>query len=205
MTKNLGLADRLKAELLTPGEMVDERPQSTTDRLLDAAAQRFADVGIDATAMSSIAAEADLSREWLYRHFPTGMPSSWRSCNARCDQSVLERMVDHEVRLASADFFRELPRRPRRIRTVQCHRHRRDVDLTRRLDGDCSVGRPRPSRRGSSAGSTPATGPAPSRLGVLGDVDVGPGIASGGLTDHGDGVDQPVVDRIARIQFYDRE
>ena len=70
VTTNLGLADRLKAELLTAGETVDEPPRSTADRILDAAARRFADVGIDATTMSSIAAEADLSREWLYRHFP---------------------------------------------------------------------------------------------------------------------------------------
>lgn len=69
-TTNLSLADRLEAELLPPGEVVDEPPRSATDRILDAAARRFADVGIDATTMSSIAREADLSREWLYRHFP---------------------------------------------------------------------------------------------------------------------------------------
>lgn len=64
------LADRLRATLL-PGEDVRaETPPSAADRILDAAARRFAEVGVDRTSMSSIAAEAHLSREWLYRHFP---------------------------------------------------------------------------------------------------------------------------------------
>jgi len=65
------LAERLGAVLLPPEQLsVNAEPeQSTTDRILDAATRRFAEVGIKATTMSSIAAEAEISREWLYRHF----------------------------------------------------------------------------------------------------------------------------------------
>lgn len=64
------LAERLHSALLGRGGPLDEAAPSTADRILDAATRRFADVGVGATTMSSIAAEADLSREWLYRHFP---------------------------------------------------------------------------------------------------------------------------------------
>lgn len=43
---------------------------TAVDRILDGAARRIAAVGEDRTTMSSIAAEAGLSREWRYRHFP---------------------------------------------------------------------------------------------------------------------------------------
>ena len=66
----MSLAERLSATLL-PGEgVVAEGPPSASDRILDAAARRFAEVGVERTSMSSIAAEAQLSREWLYHHFP---------------------------------------------------------------------------------------------------------------------------------------
>ncbi len=70
MASNPTLADRLGAALLPPDdpEGNEESEQSTADRILDAATRRFAAVGIKATTMSSIAAEAGLSREWLYRH-----------------------------------------------------------------------------------------------------------------------------------------
>ena len=57
--------------LLPPEQLAvnEEAEQSTADRILDAATRRFAEVGIKATTMSSIAAEARISREWLYRHF----------------------------------------------------------------------------------------------------------------------------------------
>jgi len=70
MTPTPSLADRLQAELLPTTDAPAEAPRSTSDRILDAAVRRFAEVGVDATTMSSIAAEADLSREWLYRNFP---------------------------------------------------------------------------------------------------------------------------------------
>lgn len=63
------LADRLEAALLPPADDV-EAVRSTADRILDAATRRFVGAGIDGTTMSSIAAEAGLSREWLYRHYP---------------------------------------------------------------------------------------------------------------------------------------
>jgi AcrR family transcriptional regulator len=64
------LADRFQAELVAAGEPVADARPSAVERILDAAGRRFTAVGIDATTMSSIAAEAGLSREWLYRHFP---------------------------------------------------------------------------------------------------------------------------------------
>jgi AcrR family transcriptional regulator len=39
------------------------------ERILDAALARFAVHGVGATTMSSIAKDAGISREWLYRHF----------------------------------------------------------------------------------------------------------------------------------------
>ncbi len=71
MTSGITLAGRLEAALLPSEELeVDEEPeQSTPERILDAATRRFAEVGITATTMSSIATEAGLSREWLYRHY----------------------------------------------------------------------------------------------------------------------------------------
>lgn len=70
MALHTTLADRLGAALLAPGAHDSEDGgRSTSDRLLDAAARRFATVGIAATTMSSIASEAGLSREWLYRKF----------------------------------------------------------------------------------------------------------------------------------------
>lgn len=71
MTSAPSLADRLQAALLPTDSAPVEAPRSTSDRILDAAARRFTQVGVDATTMSSIAAEANLSREWLYRHFPS--------------------------------------------------------------------------------------------------------------------------------------
>jgi AcrR family transcriptional regulator len=60
-SQGTNLAARLHAALL-PDEHVDgEPPRSTADVILDAATLRF--------TMSSIAAEAKISREWLYRHF----------------------------------------------------------------------------------------------------------------------------------------
>jgi len=70
MTSGPSLADRLHAALLPAGDAAPEPSTSTTDRILDAASRRFAEVGVQNTTMSSIAAEAGLSREWLYRHFP---------------------------------------------------------------------------------------------------------------------------------------
>lgn len=68
----LSLADHVRATLLASEDevVVAEGPPSASDRILDAAARRFAEVGVERTSMSSIAAEAQLSREWLYRHFP---------------------------------------------------------------------------------------------------------------------------------------
>ena len=63
------LAARLHAAFLPDDHDEGEAPRSTTDLILDAATRRFVDVGIKATTMSSIAAEAEISREWLYRHF----------------------------------------------------------------------------------------------------------------------------------------
>jgi AcrR family transcriptional regulator len=63
------LAARLHAALLPDDGADGEAPRSTTDLVLDAATRRFVDVGIKATTMASIAAEAQISREWLYRHF----------------------------------------------------------------------------------------------------------------------------------------
>lgn len=63
------LAARLHAALLPDDRVEGEAPRSTADLVLDAATRRFVDVGIKATTMSSIAAEAEISREWLYRHF----------------------------------------------------------------------------------------------------------------------------------------
>lgn len=64
------LVERLQTAILGSGGPVDEPSPSTADRILDAATRRLGEVGVDATTMSSIAAEAGLSREWLYRHFP---------------------------------------------------------------------------------------------------------------------------------------
>lgn len=69
MGPSVTLADRLEAALLAPADDV-EAVQSTADRILDAATRRFVQAGIGGTTMSSIAAEAGLSREWLYRHYP---------------------------------------------------------------------------------------------------------------------------------------
>jgi AcrR family transcriptional regulator len=38
-------------------------------RVLDAAARRFAGQGVSATTMSQLARDAEISREWLYRHY----------------------------------------------------------------------------------------------------------------------------------------
>lgn len=64
-----GLVERLQTEFLPPAEQDTDPALSAKDRILDAATRRFTVVGVDATTMSSIAAEANLSREWLYRHF----------------------------------------------------------------------------------------------------------------------------------------
>ncbi|MFN7147852.1 MAG: TetR/AcrR family transcriptional regulator [Microthrixaceae bacterium] len=64
------LAERLEATLLHTADAAVDPTPSASDRILNAATRRFADVGVDRTTMSSIAAEAGLSREWLYRHFP---------------------------------------------------------------------------------------------------------------------------------------
>jgi AcrR family transcriptional regulator len=63
------LAARLHAALLPNDRAEGEAPRSAADLILDAATRRFVDVGIKATTMSSIATEAEISREWLYRHF----------------------------------------------------------------------------------------------------------------------------------------
>lgn len=70
MSPRTSLAERLRVALLTSAEVIVEAPSSVTDRILDAAERRFAEVGVDRASMSSIAAEAHLSREWLYHHFP---------------------------------------------------------------------------------------------------------------------------------------
>jgi len=64
------LAERLQTALLPSADPAGEPAPSAADRILDAATRRFAEVGVDRTTMSSIAKEASLSREWLYRHFP---------------------------------------------------------------------------------------------------------------------------------------
>lgn len=71
MDANATLADRLGAAFFTGPELevIEEPAESTADRLLDAAIRRFTGSGIKATTMTSIAAEAGLSREALYRHF----------------------------------------------------------------------------------------------------------------------------------------
>lgn len=68
-SQGTNLAARLHAALLPDDRAEGEAPRSTADLILDAAIRRFVDVGIKATTMSSIAAEAEISREWLYRHF----------------------------------------------------------------------------------------------------------------------------------------
>ena len=57
--------------LSTPWGAVTPAPAETetADRILDAALALFRSQGIAATTMSAIAAEAGLSRVWLYRHF----------------------------------------------------------------------------------------------------------------------------------------
>lgn len=71
MEANATLADRLGAAFFAAPEreVVKEPQESTTDRLLDAAIRRFTTAGIKATTMTSIAAEAELSREALYSYF----------------------------------------------------------------------------------------------------------------------------------------
>lgn len=64
------LGEHLQSVLVTGDDAVDQPTAPAVDRILDAATRRFTEVGVAATTMSSIAAEADLSREWLYRHFP---------------------------------------------------------------------------------------------------------------------------------------
>jgi AcrR family transcriptional regulator len=79
------LADRLGAALLPPGATRGGDTPTTADRILDAAAQRYVEVGIQATTMSSIASAAGVSREWLYRNFSN-------------KQSVLQAVVERELR-----------------------------------------------------------------------------------------------------------
>lgn len=79
------LADRLGAALLPGDDTGDDGAPSTVDRILDAAARRFVEVGLEATTMSSIATGAELSREWLYRNFPN-------------KQAVVQALLHRELR-----------------------------------------------------------------------------------------------------------
>ena len=78
------LAERLGAALL-PAADASEDPQSTADRILDAATRRFVEVGIGATTMSSIATTVGLSREWVYRNFAN-------------KQAVVQAVLERELR-----------------------------------------------------------------------------------------------------------
>ena len=54
----------------SPPILLDGSPLgATADRVLDVALTRFTEQGIDATTMSQLAADAGISRVWLYRHF----------------------------------------------------------------------------------------------------------------------------------------
>lgn len=83
------LAERLQAAFLDVEHQPAASAPTAVDRILDAATRRFAEVGVDRTTMSSIAAEADLSREWLYRHF-----SNREAVVAGVVQRELRRFID---------------------------------------------------------------------------------------------------------------
>ena len=65
------VVDRLADSV--PGLRDPARPAepSTTERILDAALEAFSTQGIKATTMTRIARDAGISREWLYRHYPS--------------------------------------------------------------------------------------------------------------------------------------
>lgn len=61
---------------LLPRDLLPREARKETDpgpnaeqRILDAALDRFTEHGVGTTTMSSIARDAGISREWLYRHF----------------------------------------------------------------------------------------------------------------------------------------
>lgn len=119
-SQGTSLASRLHAALLHDDHAEGEAPRSTADLVLDAATRRFIDVGIKATTMSSIATEAEISREWLYRHF-----SSKGAVLTALVQRELRRFIDGlaasvewnddvsemltETFVYCVEFFRDLP------------------------------------------------------------------------------------------------
>lgn len=87
--KERDLAERLQSALLPSEQPHSPAVLSATDRILDAAARRFSEVGVARTTMSSIATEAGMSREWLYRHF-----SNRDAVVAGVSQCELRRFID---------------------------------------------------------------------------------------------------------------
>jgi AcrR family transcriptional regulator len=68
------LARQLLRRLPLPGSVGASAGRSVPapgleTRVLDAAAHRFAQQGVSATTMSQLARDAEISREWLYRHY----------------------------------------------------------------------------------------------------------------------------------------
>jgi AcrR family transcriptional regulator len=81
--------DRVPAWL--PESFEVEPVDATEARILDAALERFTADGVSATTMSQIAADAGISRVWLYRYFENR-------------DAVLRRLMGREV----ARFLRDL-------------------------------------------------------------------------------------------------
>ncbi|MGH9137140.1 MAG: TetR/AcrR family transcriptional regulator [Acidimicrobiales bacterium] len=70
------MSDGARPVPLTPWGLVnpnasDVQATEMRDRILDAAGERFAAQGISATTMGQVAADAGISRAWLYRNFPS--------------------------------------------------------------------------------------------------------------------------------------
>jgi AcrR family transcriptional regulator len=68
------LARQLLRHLPLPGSVGELAGRSVPapgleKRVLDAAARRFSEQGVSGTTMSQLARDAEISREWLYRHY----------------------------------------------------------------------------------------------------------------------------------------
>ena len=94
------VVERLAGRVPGLGERTAPEP-STSERILDAALAAFSRQGIRATTVTEIARDAGISREWLYKHYP-----SRDAIVVAVTQREIARFIDHLAVGASqaADF-----------------------------------------------------------------------------------------------------
>ncbi|MDB4975176.1 MAG: hypothetical protein JWN48_3517 [Myxococcaceae bacterium] len=87
-------------QVITDRDPRDDASNDTSGRILDAALQRFESQGIAATTMAELAADAGISRGWLYRLFPN---------REAVLQALISRQIQRHVSALAAQASPDLP------------------------------------------------------------------------------------------------